>query len=94
MTFADVLTVTNIILSVTVVIFAVANYRRTAWFLYAVFALIFSGWTAVYVFVLLADPAQSQNTVFASTIIRPLNVATFGIIALTLWYRWRNHAER
>ena len=90
MTFADVLTVTNIILSVTVVIFAVINYRRTAWFMYGLFALAFIGWSALYIFVLLADPANFNSVWFSTSIIRPLNLFTFGLVALVMWYRWRN----
>ena len=86
----DTLVVINIVLSVAVVWFAWLNYRRTRWFLYAVFALVWLAWAALYTFVLFTEPGTYDSIWFGRAIVRPMNITTFGLVLLVMWYRWRN----
>ena len=86
----DTLVVINIALSAAVVWFAWLNWRRSRWFLYLVFALVWTAWTALYTFVLLVEPGLYDSIWFGRTFVRPLNITTFGLVLLVMWYRWRN----
>jgi hypothetical protein len=86
----NALVVVNIILAAAIVWFSWLNYRRTGWFLYGVFALVWLAWAAVYTFVLVTEPGKYDSVWFGMTFIRPLNVTTFGLVLLIQWYRWRN----
>lgn len=79
-----------IALSAIVVVSAVMSYRRTHWWVYLVFALVWAAWFAVYVFVAMVDVGNYDSVWFGRTIVRPLNVFSFALIAGILFYRWRN----
>lgn len=93
MTIANVLTVANIILASVVVYSSLRTWAITRWFVDLIFGLAYLGWVALYVWVLFADPANYDPAWFGATFIRPLNTLTFGLVAATIWYRWR-HVRR
>ena len=81
----DTLAAVNIILSAGVVWFAWQNYRRTRWFLYGIFAAVWLAWVALYVFVLMSSPIDYDTVWFGASIVRPMNVTTFGLVLLVMW---------
>ncbi len=79
-----------IIVSAFIAVLAWINYRRTRWWLYLFFTLVWLAWTAIYIFVAFSDPRNYDTVWFSQTFIRPLILITFGLVASILLYRLKN----
>ena len=82
---ADVLTLFLIAGGIIIAAIAIHGLRTDRWWLYWLMAIIGGLWAALYVFVLVADPANYNSARFAATYIRPLIVLSVYMLAWLLW---------